>query len=123
MTSRLIAVALDCRDVEKMTDFWCAVLGSAVVNRWRDARGKEYVELGLGEGLRDAVLLLQPVEQEKVGKNRLHLDLTPTNTTQAGEIARLVELGATELANDQDQPWVVLADPEGNELCVLPPRD
>lgn len=122
MTSRVIAVAVDCRDVERMTAFWCAVLGSAVVDRWRDARGKEYVELGFGEGVRDAVLLFQPVDQEKVGKNRLHLDLAPTNTTQADEVARLVGLGAAELANDQDQSWVVLADPEGNEFCILPPR-
>lgn len=122
MTSRLIAVAVDCCDVEKMSAFWCAALDSDIVNRWRDARGKEYVELGLGEGVKDAVLLLQPVDQKKVEKNRLHLDVTPTNTTQANEIARLVSLGAVKLVDDQDQPWAVLADPEGNEFCVLPPR-
>ena len=122
MTSRLVAVAVDCCDVEKMTTFWSAVLGSGVVDRWCDARGKEYVELGFGNGMGDVVLLLQPVGQEKVDKNRLHLDLAPTNTTQADEIARLVELGAVKLADDQDQPWVVLADPEGNEFCVLTSR-
>ena len=123
MTSRMIAVAVDCRDVERMAAFWCAVLGSAIVDRWSDARGKEYVELGFGQGVRDAVLLLQPVDQEKVGKSRLHLDLIPTNVTQADEIARLIGLGAVELLNDRDQSWVVLADPEGNEFCMLPSRD
>lgn len=122
MTSRVVAVAVDCRDVKVLSAFWCAALGSAVVGRWCDAKGKEYVEVGLGAGVRDAVLLLQPVEETKSGKNRLHLDVAPTNVTQADEIARLVVLGAVELADDLDQPWVVLADPEGNEFCVLPPR-
>lgn len=122
MTSRVIAVALDCREVDVLSRFWCAALGSAVVDRWRDARGKEYVEVGLGDGIRDAVLLLQPVNEQKVGKNRLHLDLAPTTATQADEIARLVALGAVEVVDDHEQPWVVLGDPEGNEFCVLPPR-
>jgi len=122
MTSHIVAVAVDCCDVEKMMTFWSAVLGSGVMKRWCDARGKEYVELGFGNGIRDVVLLLQPVDQKKVDKNRLHLDLAPTNTTQADEVARLVNLGAVKLADDQDQSWVVLADPEGNEFCVLPPR-
>ncbi|HET9255058.1 MAG TPA: VOC family protein [Pseudonocardiaceae bacterium] len=122
MTSRVIAVALDCRDVEVLSAFWCAALGSTVLARWCDAKGKEYVEVGLGDGVQNAALLLQPVDENKSGKNRMHLDLTPTNTTQADEIARLVSLGAAELARDPHQPWVVLADPEGNEFCVLPPR-
>jgi Glyoxalase-like domain len=122
MTSRVIAVALDCRNVELLSTFWCAALGSAVLARWRDATGKEYVEVGLGDGIRDAALLLQPVEEKKARKNRMHLDITPVNTTQASEIARLVTLGAAKLADDPHQPWVVLADPEGNEFCVLPPR-
>lgn len=122
MTSRVVAVAVDCCDVEKMMIFWSAVFGSGVVDRWSDARGKEYVELGFGNGMGDVVLLLQPVDRKKVDKNRLHLDLAPTNTTQVDEVARLVELGAVELANDQDQPWVVMADPEGNEFCVLSSR-
>ena len=120
MTSRVIAVALDCRDVEVLSAFWCAALGSAVLNRWHDATGKEYVEVGLGDGIRNAALLLQPVDEKKAGKNRMHLDITPMDTTQADEIARLVARGATKLSDDPQQPWVVLADPEGNEFCVLP---
>jgi hypothetical protein len=122
MTSRVIAVAFDCHDADLLSTFWCAALGSSVVGRWSDARGKQYVELGLGDGVHDGVLLLQPVDEAKPGKNRLHLDLSPTDTTQAGEVARLVALGAKQLDDDPDQPWVVLADPEGNEFCVLPPR-
>lgn len=74
-------MALDCRDAERLSSFWCAVFGTTVVDRRHDAVGKEYVEIGL-----------------------------------AG-------LGATVLTDDPEQPRVVLTDPEGNEFCVVPPRD
>ena len=55
---------------------------------------------------------------QKVGRNRLFFDLTPSN--QAAEVARLEGLGATRLDIDLGDPrWVVMADPEGNEFCVL----
>jgi catechol 2,3-dioxygenase-like lactoylglutathione lyase family enzyme len=123
MSSRVLAVVLDCADVERMTEFWRAALGSAAIWRWTDARGKQYVEFGLGAEQGDSVLLLQPVADLKRAKNRMHLDLAPRDVDQATEVARLVDLGATVLADDADQPWVVLADPEGNEFCLLPPRN
>jgi len=122
MSSRVLAVVLDCSDVDRMTEFWRAALGASAIWRWTDARGKQYVEFGLGAEQGDSVLLLQPVTDLKRTKNRMHLDLAPREVDQATEVARLVELGATVLADDADQPWVVLADPEGNEFCVLPPR-
>ena len=67
-------------------------------------------------------LLFVPVEEPKVLKNRLHLDFRPDD--QDAEIARLLAMGATR-ANVSQGPevsWVVLADPEGNEFCVLAPR-
>ena len=119
MVSRMIAVAVDCRDAERLATFWCAALGAEVDRRWRDAHGVEYVQIGTGDG---PLLLFQPVPEDRSGKNRLHLDLAPRTGTQEAEVERLVELGATRLADPPEDPWVVLADPEGNEFCVLPPR-
>jgi Glyoxalase-like domain len=66
-------------------------------------------------------LVFVPVRDSKVTKNRLHLDFRPDN--QAAEVDRLLALGAHRVDVGQgEQPWVVLADPEGNEFCVLAPR-
>ncbi len=119
MTSRLVAVALDCRDPEALAAFWCAALDYRVRERWSDAAGTGYVETGDGDG---AVLLFQPVHEDKAVKNRLHLDIAPVQVSQADEVARLVRLGASVLDDSPLLRWVVLADPEGNEFCVLPPR-
>ena len=68
------------------------------------------------------MLLFQPVPEGKAVKNRLHLDLAPASGSQAEEVERLLVLGATSLADEPEFPWVVLADPEGNEFCVLSGR-
>jgi catechol 2,3-dioxygenase-like lactoylglutathione lyase family enzyme len=120
MVSRLIAVAVDCRDPDRCATFWCAALGTEVDRRWRDVHGVEYVQIGTGSG--GPLLLFQPVPEERSGKNRLHLDLAPAVGTQQAEVRRLVDLGATRISDDTKLPWVVLADPEGNEFCVLPPN-
>lgn len=119
MTSRLLAVTLDCRHPEALAAFWCAALDYRVGERWTDAVGTGYVEIGDGDG---AVLLFQPVQEAKAAKNRLHLDIAPTQGSQADKIDRLVGLGVSVLDDDSALPWAVLADPEGNEFCVLPPQ-
>jgi hypothetical protein len=65
-----------------------------------------------------------PTDEVKSGKNRLHLDVAPpVGGDQAAEVERLIAAGARRVDIGQgDVPWVVLADPEGNELCVLTPR-
>jgi catechol 2,3-dioxygenase-like lactoylglutathione lyase family enzyme len=114
------AVALDCLRLDEQVRFWCAALGNDVVERWEDAHGAAYVEIGL-PGMPGAVLLLQAVDDVGSGKNRVHLDLrAPADQEQ--EVSRLVDLGAAVLGDDPAVPWVVLADPEGNEFCVLPPE-
>ena len=66
-------------------------------------------------------LVFVPVRDSKVTKNRLHLDFRPDD--QTAEVDRLLALGAHRMDVGQgEQRWVVLADPEGNEFCVLPPR-
>ena len=69
-------------------------------------------------------MLFIEVPDVKQGKNRLHFDLRPTDRTRDEEVARLLELGADQRADRREirgdgTGWVVLADPEGNEFCVL----
>ncbi|MGH8891076.1 MAG: VOC family protein, partial [Acidothermaceae bacterium] len=67
-------------------------------------------------------LLFIDVPDDKVVKNRVHLDLRPTDRTREEEVARLLELGAVQLADfrrPDGSGWITLADPEGNEFCVL----
>ncbi|CAA9222644.1 MAG: hypothetical protein AVDCRST_MAG54-641 [uncultured Actinomycetospora sp.] len=116
--ARPIAVAVDARDPESLAAFWCVVLGTHVVQRWTDAHGTAYVGIGL---VGEVELLFQAVAEPTGGKNRVHLDLA-AGSDQRAEVERLVGLGARVLDEAPDHPWIVLADPEGNEFCVLPPR-
>jgi hypothetical protein len=120
MAARLLAVAVDCNDVDVMTEFWTMALQTGVSDRWTDSHGKQYVEISLGTG--DVVLLLQPVVETKSVKNRVHLDLATVAGSQDDEVERLCRAGASVIDLAPDDPWVVLADPEDNEFCVLPPR-
>ncbi|MFT7834983.1 VOC family protein [Saccharothrix sp. BKS2] len=119
MTSRILALVIDCTSaqVSALSEFWCSALGYRVDRRWQDPRGMTYTEL-TGDG---PMLLLQPVDEPKTTKNRLHLDLAAPRDRDA-EVDRLVGLGARRVGGDEGLPWVVLTDPAGNEFCVLPPR-
>ena len=86
---------------------------------WTDSHGLTYPQVDFHDG---PALLFQQVPEETPGKNRLHLDLAPVGRDQRAEVERLVMLGAKVLDDPADDPWIVLADPEGNEFCVLPPR-
>jgi len=120
MNSRILAIAVDCHDAESLAKFWCQALGYRVVKRWQDAAGLEYVDIH-GGGT-EPMVIFQPVPEGKVTKNRLHLDLVPVEGGQMDEVRRLVALGARKISDEPGFPWVVLADPEGNEFCVLPAR-
>ena len=76
---------------------------------------------GKHRGRRGAYILFVKVPDTKITKNRLHFDLRPKD--QGAEVQRLIDLGArpVDIGQSDDVPWVVLADPEGNEFCVLPP--
>jgi catechol 2,3-dioxygenase-like lactoylglutathione lyase family enzyme len=120
MGASLVAVVIDCRHPESLARFWTEALDRRIAGHWTDARGTRYVQL---DGEAGTALLFQPVDEPKGGKNRLHLDIAPPEgARQDEEVARLVALGASVLSDEPDLPWVVLADPEGNEFCVLPPR-
>jgi predicted enzyme related to lactoylglutathione lyase len=117
---RIQAVTVDTTDPARLATFWEAVLG------WRRTyTSDDEVVLEPPAGSpEDGVspdLLFVRVPEEKAGRNRLHLDLRPKD--QAAEVARIEALGATraDIGQGPDVSWVVLADPDGNEFCVLRP--
>jgi len=96
-----------------MREFWQAALDLEHV--WTGPSGGYLLE---AQGSSSVPLALMPRGGEKLGKNRLHLDLRPDN--QEVEVRRLEDLGAVRVHIGQhDVTWVVMADPEGNEFCVL----
>jgi hypothetical protein len=119
MRTRIIALTFDCHDAEGLAAFWRAALDYPEVERFTDGHGLGYVEVR-ADG--EPPLLFQPVPEGKTVKNRLHLDIRPAERDQYAEIERLVGLGATVVTDDPVEQFVVLTDPEGNEFCVLPPR-
>ncbi|MDQ2960081.1 MAG: VOC family protein [Candidatus Dormibacteraeota bacterium] len=115
MTSRLACVCIDSVDPLPLTEFWVAVLGWVIVDR--DETG---VSLA-APGTRMPTLDIMKVPESKAVKNRLHLDLRADGCSTAEELDRLLGLGATRanVGQGPDVSWVVLADPEGNEFCLL----
>ena len=106
---------IDAHDPVSLGRWWCAALGWVVVNEDPDEfEIRPSVERLPG-------LLFASVPQPKQIKNRLHLDFRPDD--RDAEVDRLLALGATRADVGQgEQSWVVLADPEGNEFCVLSSR-
>ena len=123
MATRLVHLVVDAADPAGLARFWAAAL------RWEVA-AEEPDEVDVwpaGFGYPDPAalpLVFVPVPEPKTGKNRVHLDLaTESAAHQAAEVERLLALGAVPAEIGQrDVPWTVLADPEGNEFCVLDPR-
>lgn len=108
-------LVVDARDTVTLGEWWAAALRWQVVNDDPDE-----FEIRPRTG-RLPGLLFEPVDHRKQGKNRLHLDLRPDD--QGAEVERLLALGASVVDVGQgDVSWVVLADPEGNEFCVLSDR-
>jgi Glyoxalase-like domain len=118
MNIRIQCLCIDSTDPAKTASFWQSALG------WRrtfDSEDEVILEPPEGspeDGIVPDLLFLR-VPEGKSAKNRLHLDLRPVD--QAAEIPRLEDLGASRVNVGQgaDVTWVVLADPDGNEFCVL----
>ncbi|MDH6629556.1 hypothetical protein M2271_007392 [Streptomyces sp. LBL] len=108
-------VIVDAADPAALGRWWAEALGWVVVEDLPD-------EFEIRpEKDRLPGLLFVPVPEGKTVKNRLHLDFRPQD--QEAEVSRLLALGARQADVGQGaQPWVTLADPEGNEFCVLGPR-
>lgn len=116
MVSVVQNVAVDCADAYELARFWSEVTGCPLDPEAE--RGARETAVMLPQG---PLLYFNQVPEPKTIKNRLHLCLRPT-TSREEEVARLLALGATLVAdrrNPDGTGWAVLADPEGNEFCVL----
>ncbi|MEU7907499.1 VOC family protein [Actinoplanes sp. NPDC049118] len=114
MVARFAQWTLDVRDVERMAAFWSAALG------YRIERGEDgNAHLRPPDG--GLSVWLQRTEAPKAGKNRNHPDLVAADGAVEAEVARLLTLGATlaDVGQKGDEGFTVLADPEGNEFCLL----
>jgi hypothetical protein len=116
MASRWYTVVVDAADPGRLARFWAAVLDYEIVFEEPDevviARDRQTFP----------GMVFVPVPEAKSVKNRLHIDLNPDD--QAAEVARLEGLGAkrADVGQSDEVTWVVMADPEGNEFCVLTAR-
>jgi len=121
VSTRLVNLVADAADAAASGHWWAEALGWEVTFETRHEVAVEPPEPG-GLGI---PLVFVPVPDTKTVPNRVHLDLaSPSADAQTALVARLLDLGATPADVGQGQvPWVVLADPDGNELCVLEPRD
>jgi hypothetical protein len=121
MACRFSELNVDSRDPEALAAFWAAVLDYRVLSREEGA-----VEIGPEAGFGGAAptLVFAPVPDPTPGKVRLHIDLNPTDRDQDAELERLLGLGATraDVGQTGEESWRVLADPEGNEFCLLKRR-
>ncbi|MBV7242516.1 MULTISPECIES: VOC family protein [Streptomyces] len=116
MISVLQNVAIDCANAYELARFWSGVTGRPL--HPEDGPGSRETQVLLAEG---PVLHFNQVPEAKTVKNRIHLCLRP-DTTRDREVERLLELGAAFVAdhrNPDGSGWAILADPEGNEFCVL----
>jgi predicted enzyme related to lactoylglutathione lyase len=123
VTSRISHTSFDASNAYEQSIFWAKVLG------WTedpdDPNLPEHEECLILSPDRTERLLFITVADQKVVKNRVHLDLRPIEGTREEEVDRLVALGARELGDfrrPDGSGWLTLADPEGNEFCVLSAR-
>jgi hypothetical protein len=115
MTSRIAVTAIDAVQPRLVADFWCAVLDWKVIEE--DEEGVSIAPPDRAWPTIDVLI----VPESKTVKNRLHFDLRADGVSTAHELDRLLELGArrVDVGQGPDVSWVVLADPEGNEFCLL----
>lgn len=123
MTSRFTEIVIDCHQPRALATFWSGVLGYETIDE-----GDEFVEISAWRPTAEEVcarpcpptLIFVRVPESKTVKNRLHIDVSPFDRGRDEEVERLIGLGARRVDIGQgEQSWVVLADPEGNEFCVL----
>jgi catechol 2,3-dioxygenase-like lactoylglutathione lyase family enzyme len=122
MASRISELVLDAADPDRLAAFWCEVLGYVELDREDGS-----IEIGppdAGFGGPQPTLILSPSSDPRNGKLRLHIDLNATDRDQDAELERLLALGArpADVGQTGSESWHVLADPEGNEFCLLRAR-
>src|SRR3954471_12014981 len=118
MPGRLVALSVDANDPLRLARFWAGVLGWETADESSDGIALLPSD-DTGFGIR-----FLPTQEPKAGKNRMHVELTSTSLeTQQLTVSRALELGARHIDVGQrpEEGHVVLADPEGNEFCVIEP--
>ncbi len=119
MPLRLHHIVIDTRDLPGLARFWTQALG------WRVLSERDQ-EIVIGPEVTAPVgICFMPVTDVKTVKNRVHLDLTTSAADRDAEIERLLALGArrVDIGQTGQESWTVLADPEGNEFCVVRPKE
>jgi hypothetical protein len=118
MSARFTELVVDALDPSALSEFWSAVLGWPATGADEDGD----VEIADPSGALPTLLFAR-VPEAKTVKDRLHIDVSPVGCDQDEELTRLLALGARRIDIGQGDPsWVVLADPEGNEFCLLATR-
>ena len=120
MTSYISHTSIDCRNAYELSEWWKQVL--EYVDQPDDPNEPGHEECWIQRPDGGHPILFIEVPEGKEVKNRIHFDLMPTAGIRDDELARLRGLGATEVADlrlEDGRGWVVLADPEGNEFCIL----
>ena len=122
MTSLIAHTTIDCHNAYELSEWWKPVLGYVDLDDDPNEPGHE--ECMIRDADTGHLLLFLEVPDDKSVKNRVHFDLRPRSGTRDEELERLLAHGATEVADLRGKygpgtGWVVLADPEGNEFCIL----
>jgi Glyoxalase-like domain len=120
MTSYVSHTTVDCADAYALSRWWQTVLDYREDPDDPNEPGHEECMISSADG-RHRLLFIEVPDVKQV-KNRIHFDLRPAEGTRDAELARLIGLGAAvvdDLRNPDGTGWVVLADPEGNEFCIL----
>jgi catechol-2,3-dioxygenase len=115
MGARFTELVIDCQDPNRLAEFWAAVLGYEILERGQNG------EVEIGQRGVTPTLVFAQVPEAKAVKNRIHIDVNPTETDQSNELRRLIRLGArrVDVGQGNDVSWIVLADIEDNEFCLL----
>jgi hypothetical protein len=118
---RISELVLKCHDPEVLARFWCEVLDFIVLDR-----EEGLIEIGPREGFGGAqpTIIFIRNDEPNTGNPRLHIDVNATDRDQEAELERLLKLGArpADIGQTGEESWHVLADPEGNEFCLLKRR-
>jgi predicted enzyme related to lactoylglutathione lyase len=119
MACRITELVLDSHDPERLAAFWCEVLGYVELERVGTS-----IEIGpreAGFGGPQPTIVFNRTDEPKPGKLRLHIDVNATDRDQPAELERLLAAGAkpVDVGQTGAESWHVLADPEGNEFCLL----
>jgi hypothetical protein len=116
---RITELVLDAHDPDLLARFWCTVLGYVELDRVDGS-----IEIGppeAGFGGPQPTIVFDRTDEPKSGKLRLHIDVNATDRDQEAELGRLLAAGArrADIGQTGNESWHVLADPEGNEFCLL----